>query len=103
MCYAMHKPLQLISLCTYIMNSQCTAHTKQLLEKLHLTETAAEQSGQQRHLVEGLKYGARHMGRTLVKGLTGVITQPVRGAKDHGTVGFVTVSCLHTIIAKALM
>eukprot|EP00953_Heterococcus_sp_UTEX-ZZ885_P003774 2550-Heterococcus_DN1.PRE.6 len=64
-----------------------------LLEKLHLTETAAEQSGQQRHLVEGLKYGARHMGRTLVKGVTGVITQPVRGAKDHGTVGFVT--CIH--------
>eukprot|EP01122_Echinamoeba_exundans_P014200 TRINITY_DN6383_c0_g1_i1.p1 TRINITY_DN6383_c0_g1~~TRINITY_DN6383_c0_g1_i1.p1 ORF type:complete len:3637 (+),score=836.27 TRINITY_DN6383_c0_g1_i1:160-11070(+) len=41
-----------------------------------------------RHVGEGLGYGLKEFGTGLVKGITGVVTQPVKGAKEEGLKGF---------------
>jgi hypothetical protein len=40
-----------------------------------------------RDATEGLTHGVKHLGRALVGGVTGIITEPVKGAK-HGLPGF---------------
>jgi vacuolar protein sorting-associated protein 13A/C len=41
-----------------------------------------------RHVGEGLGYGLKEFGTGLFKGITGVVTQPVKGAKEEGLKGF---------------
>lgn len=41
-----------------------------------------------KHLGEGLLYGTKSLGQGIFRGVTGVVTQPVKGAKQGGALGF---------------
>ena len=41
-----------------------------------------------KHVGEGLLYGAKDLGRGVVEGVTGIVTQPIKGAQEDGAVGF---------------
>jgi vacuolar protein sorting-associated protein 13A/C len=38
--------------------------------------------------IEGLFYGGKHLSKGVFKGLTGLVTEPVKGAEKHGLKGF---------------
>eukprot|EP01112_Ceratiomyxa_fruticulosa_P018656 TRINITY_DN6009_c0_g1_i1.p1 TRINITY_DN6009_c0_g1~~TRINITY_DN6009_c0_g1_i1.p1 ORF type:complete len:290 (+),score=45.70 TRINITY_DN6009_c0_g1_i1:130-999(+) len=54
------------------------------------TENATENENSRtpKHLGEGLVDGARGFGKGLVDGVTGIVTEPMKGAKSDGTEGF---------------
>eukprot|EP01122_Echinamoeba_exundans_P003714 TRINITY_DN1378_c0_g1_i1.p1 TRINITY_DN1378_c0_g1~~TRINITY_DN1378_c0_g1_i1.p1 ORF type:complete len:3355 (-),score=763.88 TRINITY_DN1378_c0_g1_i1:110-10174(-) len=52
-------------------------------------ERAARSAVQAKHAGEGLMYGFRDFGIGLYKGVTGVVLEPIKGAKKDGALGFV--------------
>jgi hypothetical protein len=62
--------------------------TKEEREKLH--KSSVEEFARSKALtpVDGLAKGIAALGGSLVKGLTGVVTEPIRGASEKGAEGF---------------
>eukprot|EP01094_Clydonella_sp_ATCC50884_P020473 TRINITY_DN4260_c0_g2_i1.p1 TRINITY_DN4260_c0_g2~~TRINITY_DN4260_c0_g2_i1.p1 ORF type:complete len:3475 (-),score=1195.12 TRINITY_DN4260_c0_g2_i1:66-10490(-) len=53
-------------------------------------ERAKRARHQPKHLGQGIAHGARDFGMGFVKGITGVVSQPIRGAMEDGGMGFVS-------------
>jgi vacuolar protein sorting-associated protein 13A/C len=54
----------------------------------YLREREKASRDKPRHAAEGVAYGIRDFGKGLWHGATGVLTQPIKGAKQDGIVGF---------------
>ena len=52
-------------------------------------ERAKRARHQPKHVGQGLAHGARDLGKGIVSGLTGVVSQPIKGAMEEGGLGFV--------------
>ncbi len=59
-----------------------------VIQVLHLRDKLASDD-KRRHIGHGMKSGAKHFARSMVRGVTGVVTQPVHGIQTWGAGGLV--------------
>ncbi len=62
--------------------------SEELIRILHLKDIKAAHD-KRRHFGHGVKSGAKYFARSMVRGLTGVVTQPIHGVQTRGSVGLV--------------
>jgi hypothetical protein len=53
----------------------------------YLQQRAATNRHEVKHVGDGLKRGLEHMGHGLFKGITGIVNEPIKGAKADGKMG----------------
>jgi hypothetical protein len=56
-------------------------------DKDYQAQRAANRQQKARHAGDGILLGTRDFGKGLFQGITGVVTQPIKGAKEEGFVG----------------
>ncbi len=62
------------------------AESELVIRVLHLYDRKAEGEAR-RHFGHGVKSGAKHFARSMVRGVTGIVTQPVNGVQTRGAGG----------------
>jgi len=58
------------------------------LTMITFTKEKLKQAEKPKHIGEGLLQGTRDFGMGLFKGVTGIVAQPIKGAKEEGGIGF---------------
>eukprot|EP01084_Bolivina_argentea_P112627 200861_1 len=64
------------------------AESETVIRVLHLHDRKAADD-KRRHIGHGVKSGAKHFARSMVRGVTGIVTQPVHGVQTRGPGGLV--------------
>ncbi len=64
------------------------AESETIIRVLHIYDRKAA-GEKRRHIGHGVKSGAKHFARSMVRGVTGVVTQPIHGVQTRGAGGLV--------------